>query len=164
MANTRDTKQSPPERRNWVAAIAPDAGSAANTAFARAGFRDPTLVLRWAEIAGADVARVATPIKFVEGAGGGTLTLKTEPGAALLLQHESRTLCERINGYLGRPAVARLRFVQGTLLQKPPPPPRRGKPPEAPAGDLSRRYEGPDKVRDALIALARARQGNRRSD
>ena len=76
------------------------------TAFVRAGFVDPTLVLRWEEIAGSETAALAQPIKLSEGPSGGVLTLKAEPGAALFLQHESRSLCERINAYLGRPAVA----------------------------------------------------------
>ena len=81
----------------------------------RAGFSDPTLVLRWEEIAGSETARLAQPIKLSESASGGVLTLRAEPGAALFLQHDSRALCERINAYLGRTAVSRLRFVQGRV-------------------------------------------------
>jgi hypothetical protein len=162
MADARRNKQSqsdaPPERRNWVGAIAADANCAAYAAFTRAGFSDPTLVLHWPEIAGADVAKIAAPIKLAEGPQGGVLTLKAEPGAALFLQHESRPLLERINGYLGRHAVARLRIVQGPLLRKR----QNGKPLKpataAPAGDAAFAYRGPDKVREALLALARARR------
>ena len=39
---------------------------AGRAAFARAGFSDPTLVLRWAEIAGPEIARIARPLKFSE--------------------------------------------------------------------------------------------------
>ena len=124
MARTAKEEQ-PFARRNWISPVAPDATSMAHTAFARAGFLDPTLVLRWEEIAGPETARLAVPIRFSEGPHGGVLTLKAEPGAALFLQHETRPLCERINGYLGRPAVARLKFVQGALASRPPPPARR---------------------------------------
>ena len=54
-----DKKPSEMPRRNWAEAVGRDAGANAHLAFARAGFRDPTLLLRWEEIAGADVARIA---------------------------------------------------------------------------------------------------------
>src|SRR5689334_24352128 len=111
--------EEPPKRRARAEAVGRDASIAARAAFVRAGFLDPTLVLRWTEIAGAETARIARPLRLSEGASGGVLTLRAEPAAAsggvltlraepaaaLFLQHESRALCERINGYLGRAAV-----------------------------------------------------------
>lgn len=154
----------PPPRRNRVGAVAPEASAAASAAFNRAGFRDQTLILRWEEIAGREIARLATPIKMTEGPQGGVLTLKAEPGGALFLQHETRRLCERINAYLGRPAVSRLRFVQGTLIHKRPPGPARAKPTPPPPNDAAFGYRGPDKLREALINLARARRTPPASD
>lgn len=160
MAKADDTKKTDdePPRRNWVDVVSVDARAMATTAFARAGFRDPTLVMRWAEIAGPEIARLATPIKLTEGPHGAVLTLKAEPGGALFLQHETRSLCERINAYLGRPAVAKLRFVQGPLIHRPPPPPRRSPTPPVFKNDAALRFSGPDKVKDALVNLARARR------
>jgi hypothetical protein len=157
MAKPDDEAEQEPLRRNWVGAVSADASAAAHAAFLRAGFRDPTLVMRWAEIAGPEVARLATPVKLTEGPTGGILTLKAEPGGALFLQHETRTLCERINAYLGRPAVSRLRFIQGALIHKPAATPRRTPPGAVPSTDAAFRYEGPDKLRTALLNLARAR-------
>jgi hypothetical protein len=165
MAKPTDTNEDKdPPRRNWVGAVSMDASMAAKPAFTRAGFQDPTLVLHWAEIAGPQVAALATPIKLTDGPSGGVLTLKSEPGAAVFLQHQTRDLCDRINGYLGRPAVARLRFVQGPLVQKAPPRPPRSKPGPVLPTDAALKYEGPDKVRDALINLARARRAPLSSD
>lgn len=166
MATPTDTKESEqePVRRNWVGAVSSDAGAAARAAFGRAGFRDPTLVMRWAEIAGPEVARLATPVKLTEGPTGGTLTLKAEPGGALFLQHETRTLCERINAYLGRPAISRLRFIQGALIHKPEVPPRRLATGPIPPTDPAFRYQGPDKLRTSLLNLARARRRTPGSD
>jgi hypothetical protein len=161
MAQSRKDKQpddAPPPRRGWVGALGPDAESAAQTALARAGFSDPTLVLRWEEIAGSETARLAQPIKLSESAAGGVLTLRAEPGAALFLQHDSRALCERINAYLGRTAVSRLRFVQGALTprdRQPLPEPAKG---PVPAADPARKYDGPEGLRDALLRLAQARR------
>lgn len=161
MAQSRKDKQpddAPPPRRGWVGALGPDVELAARTALSRAGFSDPTLVLRWEEIAGSETARLAQPIKISESASGGVLTLRAEPGAALFLQHDSRALCERINAYLGRAAISRLRFVQGPLIPRN----RESLPKSAkgpvPAADPARKYDGPEGLRDALLRLAQARR------
>jgi hypothetical protein len=161
MARTPDPKQSakqaddPPSRRGWVSPVASDATLAGRAAFARAGFTDPTLVLRWNEIAGPEIARIARPLKFSEASG--VLTLLAEPGAALFLGHDSRTLTGRINGYLGRNAVARIKFVQGLLAPGPQAarPPRPG--PAPGTQDPVHKYRGPEGLKTALERLARWR-------
>ena len=155
---TRSTEDEQLQRRNWVSPLAPTAAVAAHAAFARAGFPDPSLVLRWEEIAGPETARLARPIRFSQGPNGGVLTLKAEPGAALFLQHETRPLCERINAYLGRPAVARLRFVQGPLIPRPTPQAQRQTPGTIPPADPVQKYHGPEGLREAMRSLARARR------
>lgn len=163
MARTpKAAQETPVVRHNRATVIGADANTAAAAAFVRAGFSDPTLVLRWNEIAGPEVARLAQPLKFSEGpqknGGGGTLTLRAAPGAALFLAHEKRELCERINAYLGRAAVAQLKFSQGALPVRPPPPKPQKAAGPLPAGDPSRRYQGPDGLAKALQALARRRE------
>ena len=122
-----ETQDAPPPRRNWAGAVGREVGHVGAAAFVRAGFADPTLVLHWPEIAGQDVARIARPVRFSPS--DGALTLLAEPAAALFLGHESRALMERINRYLGRPAVSRIKFVQGRLSQgyprRPHPEPRK---------------------------------------
>jgi hypothetical protein len=159
MARTpKDLQDAPPQRHNWPTAIGADAKSASASAFVRAGFSDPTLVLRWDEIAGPDVARLAQPLKFADGPSGGTLTLRTAPGAALFLAHEKRALCARINTYLGREAVVQLKFSQGApLLTRAPAPKVQKILGPLPPGDPSRRYQGPEGLAKALQALARRR-------
>jgi hypothetical protein len=159
MAQSRKTNEPelPFARRNWAAPIAQDSRTAAQTAFARAGFADPAILLHWDEIAGADTARIARPIRFTEGPHGGVLTLKSEPGAALFLHHETRALTERINTYLGRPAVTRLRFVQGPLAKRPMQATRRVSVAPVPANDPANAFKGPDSVHAALLKLAQAR-------
>jgi len=143
-------------RRNRPEVIA-RAGELGAAAFQRAGFRDPALILHWAEIVGPEVARFAQPMKLSDGPSGGVLTLKAEPAAAVFLQHETRSLCERINAYLGRPAVARLRFVNGPIETRPAPRPRTGPAPEPPGSDPAKGFAGPDRLKAALLNLARAR-------
>lgn len=158
MAQSADDKQEqpPPQRRGRAGEVGGDATLAARAAFARHGFADPTLVLRWKEIAGAETARLARPIKLSDS---GMLTLKAEPAAALFLQHESRSLCARINSYLGRAAVTKLRFVQGPLAEPIPPPPKAPKPTEPAPSDPARRWQGPPELGEALLSLARRRAG-----
>ena len=104
-------------RRNWVRGVSETAMDEAGGAFARAGFPDPGLVLRWAEIAGPAVARLARPVKWQEDTAGATLTLKCEAGAAVLLQHQTRELIQRLNAYLGANRIGRLKFVAGEIAQ-----------------------------------------------
>jgi len=158
MARTpQDAQEPPPQRHGRTIPVGADAPLAGAAAFARAGFRDPSLVLRWNEIAGAAVARIAQPLKYSESTTGGILTLRAAPGAALFLGHEKRALCERINAYLGRPAVSQIKFSQGALLPPAPKPkPQKAAGPLPPA-DPSRRYEGPEALARAIQALARRR-------
>jgi len=142
-------------RRNWAASVARDAGTLAHAAFLRAGFNDPALVLHWVEIAGPDVARIARPVRF--SARDGLLTLLAEPGAALFLGYESRALASRINAYLGREVVQKVKFVQGRLSQAPlpPAPPRPAK--ALNSSDPANSYRGPADLKAALQSLARWR-------
>ena len=153
----KPTEDGTPARRNWAGPVANDATNAGHAAFIRAGFADPTLVLHWERIAGPEVARLARPLRLSEGPHGGVLTLLAEPGAAVFLQHETRPLCERINTYLGRGAVARLKFVQGALTHRPPPPPSLKPAQELTPDDPALGYRGPEGLREALWRLARAR-------
>jgi hypothetical protein len=159
MARTQPPKQ-PPEaneisRRGRALAVGSDATEAAHAAFARAGFSDPSLVTRWSEIAGPEISRIARPLRFQEKTG--ILTILAEPGAALFLGHDSRHLAERINAYLGRPAVTKVKFVQGAVSQ-PPSRPKAAKPGIAPRDDDPvYKYRGPEALDRALKSLARWR-------
>lgn len=163
MAQSPKDKQpeAPPARRGRPAALGQDAERAAQAALGRAGFSDPTLLLRWDEIAGPETARLARPLRLSEGPNGGVLTLRAEPGAAIFLQHESRTLCERINTFLGRQAVARLKFVPGPVMARPRPPIRTLSKAAVPPADPAQKYVGPEGLRDALMKLAQIRRQER---
>jgi hypothetical protein len=151
----RAPDDTPPARRNWIGSVGADAGVTATQAFARAGFRDPALVLHWTEIAGTEVARLARPLRFSEK--DGVLTLLAEPAAALFLGHESRTLAARINAWAGHAIVQRVKFVQGQLSQPSavPAPAKPGK--TVKSGDPVLGFHGPDALKAALQSLARWR-------
>jgi hypothetical protein len=111
----REQEGLPVRRRGWAHPACEGAQPWTAGAFARAGFADSSLVLRWAEIVGDDVACVASPVKLQKDPQGAVLTLKCEPGALVLLQHETRALLQRLNGYLGANRIARLKLVAGQL-------------------------------------------------
>lgn len=66
----------------------------------------------WPTIVGTDWAAVSWPTAMARD---GCLKLRTTPAAALELQHRAPLLIERVNVFLGRPAVTRLILVQGPL-------------------------------------------------
>jgi hypothetical protein len=90
--------------------------------FNRQGFASAELVTRWSEIVGADIASLSEPIKiqWTRPADGeerepGTLVLRVEGPAAIEIQHLGNVICERVNGFLGWRAVARLALRQAPL-------------------------------------------------
>ena len=162
MTHVRKQSSKPPQteepsRRGRAAAVAMDAAILGRAAFERAGFNDATLVLRWREIAGSEVARVARPLRISPSPSGTILTLMADPAAAVFLQHETRALCARINAYLGRTAVHRLRFVPSEIVADP----ERRHPKNSQdfaSGDPAGKFTAPDALKSALLALARARR------
>ena len=98
-------------RRGWAGPAGNDALGHAAAALQRAGFLDATLVLRWREIAGADIARIAEPVRLTEGPDGAVLTLKCDTGAAVFLQHQTRDLQDRLARYLGPGRITRVRLI-----------------------------------------------------
>lgn len=139
----------------------------------RRGTATALLRAEWSLIAGPDIARLSLPERLVgapgrtagkaaagtAGPSGGTLRLRVDGPLALELQHQAPQLIERINGYLGHAAVARLQIVQGPLPRRPPP----ARPPAAPLGPARQRalrdklapVEDSD-LRHALERLGRA--------
>lgn len=104
-------------RRGWAGVLHADAVGLTEAAVRRAGFPDPSLVFRWAEIAGAETAKVARPIRCRRSSEGLVLTVRCEQAASVFLQHETRTLLDRVNAFLGAGAVARIHIVTGNLAQ-----------------------------------------------
>lgn len=120
---------------------------------------EQSLILDWPSIVGGDVARVCTPqgLSFQrrDRRMDGTLTLKVPSGQATRLQHLEPQLIDRINGYLGYRAVARLRLLHGGA-----PAVDREVPAEPPAGAPDRDL-GPTggPISDPALRAALARLG-----
>jgi hypothetical protein len=95
----------------------------------------------------------------------GALKLRTAPAAALEIQHRAPLIIERVNLFLGRPAVTRLVLVQGPLPFPPAPPASSPRPlaaGEAEALDMRLAAVADPQLRSALARLGRAVIGGRR--
>jgi hypothetical protein len=91
------------------------------------------VVTEWAQIVGPELAAASVPERLTTSTG--VLALRVEGAAAVELQHLAPLLIERINTFLGRPAVTRIKLVRAPLPNPPdPPPPEPGPvPPDAAA-------------------------------
>jgi hypothetical protein len=138
------------------------AGRAINDVFAKQGFASRELVTRWAEIAGAEIARHSQPLKIqwprqVEGRPPepATLVLRVEGPMALEIQHTSDVILQRVNRFFGWNAIGRLALRQAPLSR--PSRPKRPLPPDA--GEVARVAATLDAVEDDDLRTALARLG-----
>jgi hypothetical protein len=125
------------------------------------GLGEAKLLSEWAAIVGATLAGNCWPVKLSFPRGQrqeGVLRLRVAPGVAVEIQHREPVIIERINGYFGYRAVARLAIVQGPpplCSELPPAPPRPLQPSELAA--LEERLEG---ISDPALREALARLGS----
>ncbi|MBL6928023.1 MAG: DUF721 domain-containing protein [Rhodospirillales bacterium] len=87
--------------------------------FGKRGLADGAIVRNWPAIVGTAFAKVTAPEKLSFPTGeraGGTLHLRVASGAiATQIQHDEPLILERINGYFGYRAVARLSMKQAPV-------------------------------------------------
>jgi hypothetical protein len=112
-------------RTQTVGAILP---RIAGRALGRNGLGEAQLVQHWPAIVGDRLAGGSSPerLSFRRGARrDGTLRLKVAPALALEIQHDEPAILERINGFFGYRAVARLALEQTWIPRRDPPPAER---------------------------------------
>ncbi|MEM9471798.1 MAG: DciA family protein [Pseudomonadota bacterium] len=94
----------------------------ARPAFEQYGFAHGDLVAQWTAIVGDQVAAQCSPERMVWPKGrdkaqrhteGATLTVRADHGAGLALSYETPAIIDRINGFFGYNAVAKIKIVQG---------------------------------------------------
>ncbi|MGX9853962.1 DUF721 domain-containing protein [Limimaricola variabilis] len=78
------------------------------------GFAVTRLLTHWAEIVGADTARIARPVKIGYGRDGlgATLTLLTTGAHAPMLSMQAESIRERVNACYGYRAISKVRITQ----------------------------------------------------
>jgi hypothetical protein len=126
----------------------------------RRGFGEAQVILEWPAVVGQDLARDSLPVKLSFPRGDrldGTLHLRAAAGAALEIQHLEPVIIERINGFFGYHAVARLAIRQGPLPQRPPP--RPPVPRALTQGESAALEHGLESVKDSGLREALERLG-----
>ncbi|MBM3506173.1 MAG: DUF721 domain-containing protein [Alphaproteobacteria bacterium] len=154
---------SQPIRPGGIHALGTVVPKAATPALRRRGFAQAAIVGRWSEVVGAELAAQSAPERLVfprDGqAGGATLHVRASGVLALELQHLAPIVLERINGFFGYPAVARLALHQAPLPAKPNRPkkaaPRSLSAAETDAIDAAVARLDDERLREKLKALGR---------
>jgi hypothetical protein len=131
----------------------------------RRGLAEARLLTDWATVVGPLLATRCHPIRLSPrpDGRGGTLVLHVNGAAALELQHSEPQILDRINGYFGYDAVARLRLIQAPLPRSNDPPTRSARcglsdAEEAEIAQAVRAIDDPE-LRTALQALGRSLKG-----
>jgi len=156
------------ERRNQMRAVGQELPRIAGRALGKRGLGEAHLLSEWASVVGAELAAETLPLKLAFPPGerrNGTLRLRVTSAAALAVQHREPQIIERINGFLGYPAVRRLALIQGPLpgeAQGRPPPPRPLTPEEARLLDRSLSQVPDSGLKSALQRLGAAIARERR--
>ena len=166
-APASDAPQAEPPRKGGVRHLAGLLPRLTKTALGKRGFAEGGIVADWPDIVGPELAAVSLPerLAFPQGARrDGILHVRVAGSLALELQHLEPVVIERINGYFGYRAVARLRIRQGPI----PRPRARGTPAAAPldpaaaqAVDSAVAEIADPGLRAALAGLGRALRGRK---
>ena len=125
-------------------------------AYRRRGFAEPALLTGWRAVVGEETADHAIPMEVTLPRGSrtsGTLHVRVESAYATELQHNAPRIVERINGFYGYAAIARIALHQGPVER-----PAGSRPvPEPTAGEIPavEGIESPE-LREALRGLGAA--------
>ncbi|MEM7743408.1 MAG: DciA family protein [Pseudomonadota bacterium] len=122
MARRRDT-DSPtptPARRNGKPfhRASRTARAALTRVASSAGFAEADVLMRWAEIVGADLAPRCRPVKVTYGGKkslGATLVVQSDSGRAPEVEHLSPAIIQRVNQFYGYRAISRIRISQSSI-------------------------------------------------
>ena len=153
------------QRQGRLRALGAELPRIAAPVLGKRGFAEAQLIAEWPSIVGADLAEKIAPerLSFHQGERrDGTLHLRVASGLGPEVQHRTPQILERINGFFGYRAVARLALVQGPLLRPARQRPRLPRPLAAGEREaLDRRLAGikDPALRDALRRLGAAVMG-----
>lgn len=125
------------KRAGGLRAIGAESSKATSPIRRKRGFFEASVFSDWTAIVGHDLGDQCVPLRLVRGpeGEGGTLHVRVTGPLALELQHLEPQVIERINGFYGFRAVARLRMHQGPIA--PPVKKARPAPPKASDDDLA---------------------------
>ena len=128
-------------------ALAVSLAKVTETALSGRPLAERGLIVDWASIVGEDIAGLCHPVKLSFDRRArrmdGTLALRVRPGQATRVQHLEPVLLERINGYFGYRAIARVRLQPGPAAET-------GGERGAPTGGAPAGGEADDRVDEAI--------------
>lgn len=156
------------KRRGRMRALGATVSKVTAPVFRRRGFAEAGILTDWPHIVGTRLAAHSSPQKlcFPEGKRDGTLHVLVSGAWAPELQHLAPQVIERINGYFGYRAVARLALSQGPSPVSAGAATARPEPPAAPPSDAGQGWDEAladiedAELRDALERLAAALRGD----
>lgn len=156
----------PPRRSKSLRAVAVEADRVTGPIRKKRGLADAALISDWPDIIGAALAAECVPLRIARGPDGtgGTLHIRVSGALALELQHMQPQVIERINGYFGYQAIARIALKQGPIGARKPAARKRVTPPsDEDAAVLAAQLDGIDDedLRRALEALGRGVLGRK---
>jgi len=141
-------------------------GRRLSEAAAKRGFAEPDVLIRWAEIVGADLARDCQPVRITYGRAapglGATLLVQANGARATEIEHRVPQIVERVNAFYGYRAVSRIRLTQATGRAGQPggfaedAPGFSGKPPVPPPPDAAATARAAELARDIRDPVLRA--------
>jgi hypothetical protein len=105
------------KRTGGLRAIGAESSKATSPIRRKRGFFEASVFSDWTAIVGPDLGDQCVPLRLVRGpeGEGGTLHVRVTGPLALELQHLEPQVIERINGFYGFRAIARLRMHQGPI-------------------------------------------------
>jgi hypothetical protein len=115
----------PEEKRGSAGprAIAETAARLTRRSLGKRGFTEAALISEWPSVVGSLLGNTTLPLRIAFSRGersGGTLHVRVASGAmATQLQHQEPLIVQRINGYFGYGAIARLAISQGPVMPRP---------------------------------------------
>lgn len=108
-----------PKSRPQARSLAELIGPTLDPVLRKRGLARSELFAWWPEIVGETYARSAAPerIRWPRGGGAAVLFVRCDPAVAMQLTYERDRIRERLNGFLGYPAVAEVRIRQQPLAR-----------------------------------------------
>lgn len=126
------------------------------------GFAVTRLLTHWAEVVGADLARITRPVKvgYAKGSFGATLTVLVKPTDAPMVQMQLPRIKDRVNACYGYAAIGRVTltqtapmgFAEGQALFAPAPAPEA--PPAPPPEVVAKARDSAEGVQNEALRSA----------
>ena len=156
----------PPRRKKGLRAVAAESDRVTGPIRQKRGLAEAALISEWPDIIGVALAAETVPLRIARGAdgAGGTLHICVSGALALELQHLQPQVIERINGYFGYRAIARIALHQGPIRARKP---AARRPTTAPSEEDAKALATQlntvtdDELRQALDALGRGVLGRK---